>query len=354
MNDNEERYKRTLEDLRHVASMFWPPELSEKEAELSIIPKLLETQDQFIAILAIDVPALDHLFQVITSSSLPANLFLKHLVVLADFGGEKLMRINSEFTSLFPSRRLDYLWKEQHHRYDFKVLPVSGQLNNNKLGISGKKLIQLRAFGSLLQDVTVLLIFGSACVDEAVASVLGACEIGNYIGHPDDLQKFIKQRYIWVSRITGGAQAQSLGELAQKHVQEYLQDNLGIDNLQITPNGSMPGVTDRDSQGTGTRPARFDVAISDGTKYAGVEVSFQVTTNSTIERKANQARTRFEQVDGRGYKIAYVIDGAGNFERASAVGTLCSYSHCTVAFSKSELDVLCDFVSKYFRPSDPS
>jgi hypothetical protein len=68
--------------------MFWSSELSKQEAELSIIPKLLETQDQFIGILSISVSNLDGLFQIVESSNLPANIFLKHLIVLADFGGE--------------------------------------------------------------------------------------------------------------------------------------------------------------------------------------------------------------------------------------------------------------------------
>lgn len=85
-------YQRTVEELRNLASMFWPSELSRQEAELSIIPKLIETQDQFIAILSIEVSSLEDLFKIINSSKMSANLFLKHLLVLADFGGEMLQR----------------------------------------------------------------------------------------------------------------------------------------------------------------------------------------------------------------------------------------------------------------------
>lgn len=80
-----------------------------------------------------------------------------------------------------------------------------------------------------------------------------------------------------------------------------------------------------------------------------MEVSFQVTTNSVIERKAGQAQARYNQIDKAGYKIAYVIDGAGNFQRDTALGTICRYSHCTVAFSQSELGVLCEFIRDYLQ-----
>ena len=121
--------------------MFWPAKLSQQEAELSVIPKLLETQDQFIAILSVDVRSLDAFFNVVESSKLPTNLFLKHLVVLADFSGEMLQRINREFSELFPSSILHYTCDEQHYSYQFTALPIRGVLNNDKLGISGKTLL---------------------------------------------------------------------------------------------------------------------------------------------------------------------------------------------------------------------
>jgi len=38
-----EAYRRTVEQLAWVASKFWPDDLSEQAAELSIIPKLINT-----------------------------------------------------------------------------------------------------------------------------------------------------------------------------------------------------------------------------------------------------------------------------------------------------------------------
>ncbi len=186
-----QNYKRNVEQLREKASMFWPSELSQKETELSIIPELLRTQDQFIAILNVDVPNLDSLFQVVDSATLPANIFLKHLAVLADFGGEMLQRINSQFSSLFPSQMLNYVWKGQQLSYPFKSLPVAGALNNNRLGLTGKRLLESRPFNDLLKDVIALLMFGNASTDATVAAHLVKCEIGNYLrrGHNSQASK---------------------------------------------------------------------------------------------------------------------------------------------------------------------
>lgn len=71
-----------------------------------------------------------------------------------------------------------------------------------------------------------------------------------------------------------------------------------------------------------------------------------MTTNSVIERKAGQAQNRYEKLHEKGHQIAYVIDGAGNFERKRALETICQYSDCTVAFSPSELELLTQFLQE--------
>ena len=88
----------------------------------------------------------------------------------------------------------------------------------------------------------------------------------------------------------------------------------------------------------------FDVVVKRGKLIVGVEVSFQVTSNSVIERKAALAEDRLTQMSKEGHFIAYVLDGAGNFSRSSALTTLCQSSDCTVAYSAAELDTLVDFI----------
>lgn len=44
--------------------------------------------------------------------------------------------------------------------------------------------------------------------------------------------------------------------------------------------------------------------------------------------------------------IAYVIDGAGNFQRSSAVSTICNFSDCTVAYLEAEIAVLAKFIKE--------
>ncbi len=337
------KYRKTFEELEQAASKFWPSELSEMEAKLSVIPLLLKTQELFISVIGTGAPTLDRLFTIVEASGVPANLFLKHLVILADYSGEMLERVSNEFSTLFPSGKLRYTWHGEQQSYTFKVLPAR-KFSNKALRIDGKELLNEYPLDDLRKDAIALLLFGSAYSDsdQEVASTLSKCEIGEYLGRPSELATFIKQRYIWVSRITGGATANNLGQIAQRFVARYISDKLGLPDIKIKPGGRLPGVTHTDAA-TG-RLTSFDLVVTNGVKHVAVEVSFQVTTNSTIERKAGQARARYEQVERAGHKIAYVLDGAGNFQRETALRTICSHSHCTVAFSRSELDILCEFL----------
>ncbi len=204
MSNHQNNYNRSYSELEEKASLFWPRELSELEADLSAIPLLLNTQDQFITIISVDTPDLDRLFQVVDASSLSANLFLKHLVLLADVGGEPLKRISREFRLLFPDGKLHYFRDGNALSYTFQALPQV-KFSNTKLHIDGRYLAEAHALDNLKKDAIALLLFGSTHSNDEDAgqgdgksaeSILAKCEIGKYVGKPNKLSTFIKQRYI--------------------------------------------------------------------------------------------------------------------------------------------------------------
>lgn len=339
------KYQRTFEELDTLSSKFWPSELSEREADISIIPLLLESQEKFISILSVGAPDIDRLFTIVDASGMAANLFLKHLVILADFGGELLKRISREFESLFPDQRLRYYQNGTSRSYQFRAIPLK-KFNNKSLGIEGKQLLKNHKLDDLKKDAIAILMFGSSYSGDAkTALALAKCEIGDYLGKQHALSQFISQRYIWVSRITGGAKANNLGQLAQKFVIDYINKNINLPGVTVKPSGRLTDISHTDPI-TG-RDTAFDIVVSNGQKHIAIEVSFQVTTNSTIERKSGQARDRYTQIEAAGHRIAYVIDGSGNFERESALKIILAHSHCSVAFSNAELDVLCEFLRDF-------
>jgi hypothetical protein len=335
-------YTPTPEELKPRASLFWPDELRAKEEAISIIPKLIKTQDKFISIL--DVAELnpsswkDVLAQ---TKDFPANLFLKHLMVLADVGVEPLKRIGTELKKIFADGKMVFMWREQSHEYTFKKILHGKKLNGKSLSVDGKSLAVARPLDDYLEDVTMLLLFGSAVINTKLPAEIGEkCMIGSLIGKSSELKRFVKERYIFVSKITSGAKSNALGQIAQNFVRDHLQE--ALPNWKITRNGQILGI----SQNDGVTDMDFDiVAVSPSKKYFAIEVSYQVTTNSVIERKMGQALNRAALVHKAGHKIVYVIDGAGNFERQSALGTICKYSDCTVALTRKELEVLVEFLA---------
>jgi predicted AAA+ superfamily ATPase len=176
--------------------------------------------------------------------------------------------------------------------------------------------------------------------DSLPTQVKDKCVVGEFLGKAEALDQFVKQRYLFVSRQTSGAESNSLGNITQDYVAKLLIGYLG-DGWQVIINGSLPGVSHvKDGNGT-----NFDlVVISPNKKYFGVEISFQVTTNSTIERKARESESIMKTVHSRGHKICYVIDGAGNINiRENAVRIILGHSDCTVAMSEVEIQHLANF-----------
>jgi hypothetical protein len=339
------KYAQKVDELQEGASMWWPESLSDKDAKVSVIPTLLRTQDDFIHILSISKVNPFQVIDVLVASKFPINLFVKHLCVLADYGGEPLQRLGRSFASIFPEnngkRALEFTWEGKAYSYEFKSLPIKG-LGNKKLKTDGDGLCgEVTDLSGLYEDIIMILLHAAASQASSEAA-LSSCEIGSLLGKDEALQQYVKQRYILVSRITGGATANSLGQLAQKEVVDYLKNVLD-DTYTIISNGS---VVLRGYDKSSGMP--FDVVVKKGTKIIGIEISFQVTTNSTIERKSGQAAGRMRLMNSNGHHIAYILDGAGNFQRRSAISTICDHSECTVAYSDSEFEKLCNWIKEVY------
>ena len=336
------KYKRQFESLESKGTLWWPPHLLEANAEISVVPKLLETQDDFLSIISLSKDSPFHVFDILSASKFPANLFLKHLCVLANYGGEPIQRLGKAFSSMFKDENnnhvISFIWESSTYSYQFQELPLCG-LGNKKLFTDGKGLIHKKPLSDLYKEMIILLMFGSTSTVNGEAG-LSSCEIGTLLGKTEILEEYVKQRYIAVSQITRGATANSLGQLAQKEVVSFLSDKLGK-GYRVISNGHIH-LDEYDKDGG----MPFDIVVEHDNKKIGIEISFQVTTNSTIERKAGQAADRIKLMHSNGYKIAYVLDGAGNFQRKSAISTICQNSDCTVAYSEEEFKVLSNWLEK--------
>jgi hypothetical protein len=332
---------RNLTELENNALKFWPSHISEKEKQASIIPKLIETQDQFLSILKIAVKSPLAWKEVLDASEvMSSNLFLKHLNVLTDIGGENLKRYRTELPKIIKGP-VDFIFNGKTHKYNFLSLKEKGNWSNPKLHVDGPGLTSSHEMSQAMLDVCMLLIFGSSITDHQLPpDIEDKCIIGTLLGKDDELEKFVKERYIWVSKITGGATANTLGQITESYVADYLKSNLP--GWKINED-QLPEASQND-----TTSLSVDVVTKSPTgKYVAIEVSFQVTTNSVIERKAGQAIARQELLHQVGHRIAYILDGAGNFERQSALRTICEFSDCSVTLKDQELDILVQFIKDF-------
>lgn len=324
---------RKYDDLKDAALCWWPDEILDQQKDASVIPALIATQDKFISLLHVADSTPDAWKAILPKTTgLPPNLFLKHLMVLSDLGGEPLKRLKTELPSSMQGKTMRYRWRDQDYEYEFKTFEERTSWSNKALGVEGDALKKAAGLTNAMEDVVTLIMHGASSLEPGIPTeVADKCVIGSLLGNKKELDVFVRQRYLWVSRITGGAAANALGYLAEAYVKEQLQD--ALPEWDFTKK-TIPGI----SQNEGRTDMSFDmVAESPEHKYCAIELSFQVTTNSTIERKAGQAHSRQQLLRRRGHQIAYVIDGAGNFERRSALSTICQHSDCTVTFRESEI-----------------
>jgi len=336
------KYKRTLPQLTTKAILHWPDDLLLAAGDASILPLLLKTQDAFISVLKLaDKHPLSWKVLLEQNASLSGPLFLKHLMVLSDLGGEALNKL-PPLSKYVPGGALKFLWAEKPYEYKFIVIQNKCNLSNTALRVDSKKLLAGGTLTEKMNDVAMFLLYGALLTDDTLpAEVKDRCIAGSLIGNGEAIEKFVKENYIRVSRQVGGATSNELGQQVQNYVLTRL--------VQILPTGwetkrdaTLPGVAHK----KGGDKTNFDiVARSPSGKYFGIEVSFQVTTNSVIERKSREAEALMKSVHKAGHKIAYVIDGAGNINiRKNAISNLCTYSDCTVAMSEGEIDYLAKFL----------
>jgi len=345
---NDDKYLRSVKDLEEVGCKWWPKEVRDEAMRVSILQYLLDTQEKFISLLTLaDCKKPEKIFRLLDASEFEFHLFLKHLILLTDVGSEPIQRINTSFKEIFPNKELTYKLGRKEYNYTFTALPIKGKPNNKKMQIDTMENLQTTCRNKdLCKDLIMLLIYGAASTMPRIRAILYKCNAFEYIGQEEKIKQYVRENYIRVSRIIAGKTATDLGNVAQEYALNYLSERLG-NNYNLVNNGTIPGVKLDDD-----KEATFDIVVDrkddDGKikKYVGIEVSFQETSNSVSERKGREAQARFRNTNNKRSYVAYIIDGAGNFSRPSAMNDMCNNSHCNVAFTHTEFELLIEFIKE--------
>ncbi len=345
---NDDKYLRSIKELEEVGCKWWPKEVRDEAMKVSILQYLLDTQEKFISLLTLaDSKKSEKLFSLLDASDFEYHLFLKHIILLTDVGSEPIQRINTSFEEIFPNKELVYRLGRKEYQYNFTALPIKGKPNNEKMQIDTMENLQASCKNkAMCKDLIMLLIYGAASTTPRTRAILYKCNAFEYLGQEEKIKQYVRENYIRVSRIIAGKTATDLGNVAQVYALNYLSERLG-DNYNLVNNGTIPGVKLDDD-----KEATFDIVVDrkddNGKikKFVGIEVSFQETSNSVSERKGREAQARFRNTNNRRSYVAYIIDGAGNFSRPSAMNDMCNNSHCNVAFTPAEFEVLIEFIKE--------
>lgn len=333
---------RTIDQIEEEAVKWWPKGLSSDPESIRL---LVATQDKFLSLLNVSRSDPESFLSLIKASDLPANLVLKHLCLLADYGGEKIKRLAKEFNKLFSTGVLEYNFegKKGVWRFSKEIVDKPGRLlSNSALGLDGEGIVKSKHSSPAVDDLIVILCYAGFSIN-IVDGAFESATLAKYFGKPDSVELFVKTRYIYVSKITSGELTNARGQAAQQYAAVELRKILG-NKYKVDLNGKIPLKAHEQNK----KGLPFDLVVKrDGSaKLVGIEVSFQVTTNSVVERKAGAAPARFNNMRSAGHYVAYIVDGVGNFQRRNAWKTIIENSDFSCAFSLSEFKLLGDFIKK--------
>ena len=327
MNDQEVNEK--IEALKKNSTWFWTDQIRGKinmlesddlQETLSDFKKMLQKNDRGIIVK-----------KLLNSTTVKPKLAIQHLMLASDCSAEFLDRVKS------------YLIKDKHN--DIKILTP----DNRQIPYKFKKITKnpsqklsktyiVNADNELLNDVMTIIIFGAEITLFKNFSNFKKLSLCKIVGNIDKVNEYFDPLYLKTSRQTQGRISAQSGKnpqnLVKKKLDEYFEGN---EDFSIVPGNRIPNI------GKEAKGFQVDLAYKITGKsptYIGIEIAFQETTNSVIERKSKQAAAIINEFNNKKYYLCFVVDGAGYFTRESAMKGTIKNSHKVVTFK--QLNELCE------------
>ena len=324
---------KLIREMREQSTWFWTGEINSEDAD-SDLKNLLDTQDAFREILETSSPK-EVICNMLNSQEMTPKLATQHLMRASDCSAEFLDRV----TSYIQKEKLNVLNVNMPNKksftYDIK------KMNSKTKKMSTKNI--LSSENDLLYDIMTIILFGSV-IDEFRGFIsFQKLDMSNIIGDKSKLNSFLMRRYLVVSRQTQGTKSVNAGTATQQFVRNKIKTFFEGKNYFSFVDGSRIPKMEDDPHG---HEVDLVCKIYNGRNdvFIAIEVAFQETTNSVIERKARQASLLYEKLQRHGHYLCFVIDGGGYFARPRALEEIVQNSHKVVTLK--QLDSLCQFMDE--------
>ncbi len=166
-------------------------QLPEVQANISVLPALMKTQEMFISLLSLPDTGPEAWEPILANViGLDNTVFLVHLMVVAGLGDEALNKITPLFRH-FPDGEMRYVWRQKEYTYAFQH-PGRPTLDDKKLRVVGESPWK-RPLDAETRDLIMLLLHGGAALNDTLPDEIKArCIIGSLLGKPEQVKEFIR------------------------------------------------------------------------------------------------------------------------------------------------------------------
>ena len=286
-----------------------------------LLALLQNSYEEFINI--ISSTKRDKLVEKLMSMNVPRAVLMKHIMIFLDTSAETLDRC-AMYICIMKYEQLTL--PEEVIKFNVLGEKFNRGLSNANIG---------KANDNLVRDLINILVFASESLEFGQFESFKKCNLAKLAGDNDKITK-----HLFFLPLNSSTQIKQLRAVDFGHQLElYIKKALNplIDELGVTKTSRY-------------NDQSFDLVLKKGNRYVIIEIAFQETTNSTLERKGKQAKNGlYESINKNGDKLIYVIDGAGYFKRKRALEDLITYSHLACNVSESGLAKLRHFLENYFK-----
>lgn len=309
-----------FEKFLNECSWFWSEDLIGEQNEHNLVSQLVDISDLIQQTLLNSSP--ENLIEELknlqdeSGNRIPRALILKSLMILLDVSAEILDRVGlyCHYNSVISLNTSSGLYNLNCFGPDFKK------------GLSNENIYKFANNNELFfEDVLTLMLYAYDSEEFGSFITFKNFKLSTLVGNSSALTSFYLNRTIENSSQIKQLKAVEYGNSLQTNVKNQILSALSQYGV-----GSSPGNRYLDGK-------QFDLVLykpeqdlpEEQWKWVIMEVAFQETTNSVIERKSSQAKLIYRNLEDTTHKLVYLIDGAGFVKRDKVTTTIYENTHFT-------------------------